>query len=111
MAYTQNFSLEGKVALINGRLRKKDYEKLQKAGAAAILTFSGTTIDRLSDTDCDIRKLREILTEDSGACTALHMRTADAAEIIRRGAAKARGLAEQGVILIHKVIHDLALAA
>ncbi len=75
-----------KIVMINGRLTRKAYEKLQKAGAAAILTFSGTTIDRLSDTDCDIRKLRETLTEPFGDNVALNMRIADAAEMIRRGA-------------------------
>ena len=42
---------KGKIVLMTGRLRRADYEKLQKAGVAAILTFSGTTVDRLSDTD------------------------------------------------------------
>ncbi|MDD6041522.1 MAG: M28 family peptidase [Clostridia bacterium] len=79
---------KGKIVLMNGRLRRKDYEKLQKAGAAAILTFSGTTIDRPSDTDCDIRKLRETLTEPFGDAVALNLRAADAAEIVRRGTKK-----------------------
>lgn len=77
---------KGKIVMINGRLRRTDYEKLQKAGAAAILTFSGTTLDRNSETDCDIRKLRETLTDDLGFSVALNMRAADAAEIVRRGA-------------------------
>ncbi len=77
---------KGKIVLVNGRLRRGDYEKLQKAGVAAILTFSGTTIDRNSETDCDIRKLREVLTDDFGFAVALNMRAADAAEIVRRGA-------------------------
>ena len=77
---------KGKIVMINNRLRRADYEKLQKAGAAAILTFSGTTIDRLSETDCDIRKLRENLTDPFGFNVALHLRTVDAAEIVRRGA-------------------------
>ena len=77
---------KGKIVLMNGRLRRADYEKLQKAGAAAILTFSGTTIDRLSDTDCDIRKLRETLTEPFGDAVAMNLRAADAAELVRRGA-------------------------
>lgn len=77
---------KGKIVLMNGRLRRADYEKLQKAGAAAILTFSGTTVDRLADTDCDIRKLRETLTEPFGDGIALNMRAADAAELVRRGA-------------------------
>lgn len=77
---------KGKIVLMNGRLRRADYEKLQKAGIAAILTFSGTTLDRESETDCDIRKLRETLTEPFGDAVALNLRAADAAEIVRRGA-------------------------
>lgn len=83
-AHLQN--LKGKVVLINGRLRRADFEKLQKAEAAAILTFSGSTVDRLRDTDCDIRKLRETLTEPFGDAVALNLRAADAAEMVRRGA-------------------------
>lgn len=78
--------VKGKAVMVNGRLGKKAYEKLMKAGVAAILTFDGTTLDRRGETDCDIRKLREQLTEEVGACTALHMRTMDAVEIVRRGA-------------------------
>ena len=78
--------VKDKIVLMNGRLRRADYEKLQKAGAAAILTFSGSTIDRRSETDCDIRKLREVLTEPFGRAVALNMRAADAAEMVRRGA-------------------------
>lgn len=78
--------VKGKIVLINGRLRRADYEKLQKAEAAAILTFSGTTLDRRGDTDCDIRKLRETMTEPFGDAVALNLRAVDAAEIVRRGA-------------------------
>ncbi len=78
--------VSGKIVMINGPLRRKTYEKLQKAGAKAILTFSGTTIDRESDSDLLIRKLRETLTEPFGAAVALNLRAADAAEIVRRGA-------------------------
>ncbi|MBQ8654041.1 MAG: M28 family peptidase [Clostridia bacterium] len=83
---THLLNVKGKAVLINGRLRKKDYEKLLKAGAAAILTFSGSTVDRHSESDCDIRKLREALTDDLGDCVALNMRADAAAEIVRRGA-------------------------
>ena len=78
--------IRGKIVLINGRMRLKDYEKLQKNGAAAILTFSGSTLDKLRETDCDIRKLREPMTEAHGHAIALNLRAADAAEIVRRGA-------------------------
>ncbi|MBQ4076015.1 MAG: Zn-dependent exopeptidase M28 [Clostridia bacterium] len=77
---------KGKIVMINGRLRRADYEKLQKAGAAAIITYSGSTIDRIGESDCDIRKLREPLTNDFGDAVALNIRAADAAEIVRRGA-------------------------
>ncbi len=79
-------NMKGKAVMINGRLGRKAYEKLQKADAAAILTFDGTTLDRRSETDCDIRKLRESLTDDLGQTVALHLRTMDAVEIVRRGA-------------------------
>ena len=82
--------VKGKAVLINGRLRRADYEKLRKAGAAAILTFSGSTIDRRGETDCDIRKLRETLTEPFGHAVTLNMRAADAAEMVRRGAKTVR---------------------
>lgn len=80
--------VKGKAVLMNGRLTRKAYEKLRKAEAAAILTFSGTTLDRLGETDCDIRKLRETLTEPFGAAVAMNLRAADAAEMVRRGAKK-----------------------
>lgn len=79
-------NIKGKIVMMNGYMRRADYEKLQKGGAAAILTFSGSILDRRSESDCDIRKLREIITEPHGFATALNMRAADAAEIVRRGA-------------------------
>jgi aminopeptidase YwaD len=85
-AHLQNIS--GKIVMMNGYMRRVDYEKLQKGGAAAILTFSGSILDRRSESDCDIRKLREIITEPHGFATALNLRAADAAEIVRRGAKK-----------------------
>lgn len=77
---------KGRIVLINDRLRRADYEKLQKAGVAAILTYSGSLLDKPGDSDCDIRKLRETMTEPFGTAVALNMRAASAAEIVRRGA-------------------------
>ncbi len=79
---------KGKIVMMNGYLRRKDYEKLRKAGAAAIITFSGSMLDRKSESDCDIRKLRPMLTDDFGRAVALNVRVSDAAEIVRRGAKK-----------------------
>lgn len=80
--------VKDKIVLINGRLRRDGYEKLKKAGVLAILTFSGSVTDRRSETDLDIYKLREPLTEPFGDCVAANIRVEDAAEIVRRGAAK-----------------------
>ena len=77
---------EGKIVMINGRLRRKDFAKLQQAKTAAILTFSGTVLDRRGETDLDKRKLRETLTDAFGDAIALNLRAKDAAEIVRRGA-------------------------
>lgn len=77
-----------RIVMINGRLRRGDYEKLQKAGAKAIITYSGSVLDRLSESDCDERKLRDSLTDAFGYNVALNIRSVDAAEIVRRGATK-----------------------
>ena len=76
---------KGKIVMVNA-LRRDDYKKLQKVGPAAILTFSGSMLDRESETDLGIRKLRETLTEPFGSAIALNLRVKDAAEIVRRGA-------------------------
>ena len=69
-----------------GYLNRATYEKLRKAEAVAILTFTGRTIDRESESDLNRCKLRETLTEPFGAVPVLNMRAASAAEIVRRGA-------------------------
>ena len=76
---------KGKIVMVNG-LRRDDYKKLIKAEPAAILTFSGSVLDRESETDLGIKKLRETMTEPFGHAIALNMRAKDAAEIVRRGA-------------------------
>jgi len=76
---------KGKIVMVNG-LRRNDYKKLMKAAPAAILTFSGSVLDRESETDLGIRKLRETMTEPFGSAIALNLRAKDAAEIVRRGA-------------------------
>lgn len=77
---------KGKIVLINGYLNRAAYEKLRKADVLAILTFTGRTIDRESESDLNRCKLRETLTEPFGAIPVLNMRAASAAEIVRRGA-------------------------
>ncbi|MBQ2433418.1 MAG: M28 family peptidase, partial [Clostridia bacterium] len=73
------------IVMVNG-LRRPDYKKLMQVGPAAILTFSGSVLDRESETDLGIKKLRETMTEPFGSAIALNLRAKDAAEIVRRGA-------------------------
>lgn len=63
---------KGKIVLVNGYLNRATYEKLRKAEAAAILTFTGRTIDRESESDLNRCKLRETLTEPFGAVPVLN---------------------------------------
>ena len=79
---------KGKIVMINGMLRRKHYEQLKKVGVAAIISFSGDMLDRRSESDCNIAKLRPMLTDDFGYAVALNIRVADAAEIVRRGATR-----------------------
>ncbi len=78
---------KGKIVMVNS-MRRNDYKKLIKAAPAAILTFSGSVLDRESETDLGIKKLRETMTEPFGSAVALNLRAKDAAEIVRRGAKK-----------------------
>lgn len=69
----------GKIVLINGRLRRKDYEALQKAGVAAILTFSGSTWTAAAKRTATSASCGKP-TEPFGDAVALNLRAADAAE-------------------------------
>ena len=48
-------NVKGRAVMVNGRLGKKVYEKLMKAGVGAILTCDGTTLDRRSEKSAPAR--------------------------------------------------------
>lgn len=81
---------KGKLVLINGRLQYEGLEKLQKAGAAGVMTFSGGLYDEPDKTDLEIRKLRPLLTDAFGDMLALNLRAADALALVRDGARRVR---------------------
>ncbi len=95
-AYVENalpVNLEGvaeKIVLTNDRVTMKLYEKLQKAGVAAIVTPGGSLLDREDDSDLNIMKLRPMLTEAHGDAVAVNLRVSDAMDMVRRHASKAR---------------------
>ncbi len=82
--------VRGKVVLINGRLVKKVYEKLMKAGVAGVVTASGSLLDRDEDSDLGICKLRPMLTEAHGFTVAVNLRIRDAVDMIKNHASKVR---------------------
>jgi len=96
LVYVENASkanlrnLKGKVALINGRLGYKLYEKLMKAGVAGIIGYSGELTDRESETDLDIRKLREVLTDEFGFTVAVNVRARSAADMVLKHASRVK---------------------
>lgn len=79
---------KGKAVLMNGRLAYKNFEKLQKAEPAAIIGFSGNMLDTKENSDLDIRKLRETLSEEFGYNVIINLRVKDAAELVELGASK-----------------------
>ena len=79
---------EGKAVLVNGRVSYAMYERLQKAKPAAIISFSGTVLDREDETDIDIRKIRETYTEAFGNNVLINLRARDAMELVLFGAKK-----------------------
>jgi len=80
----------GKAVMVNGMVRKAMYERLKKAGVAAVISFSGTTIDKEDETDLGVCKLRPMLTEAHGFTVAVNLRVKDAVDMVRKHASKVR---------------------
>ena len=80
--------IKGKVALINGRLNYKLYEKLTEAGVAGVISYSGSVIDRESETDLAVCKLRESWTEPFGFTVAVNVRAKSALDMVKKHASR-----------------------
>lgn len=79
----------GKIVLVNGFLRVPVFRSLMKAGVAGIVTFEGSLRDKKDETDLSTRMLRKTL-RAFGNVPMVHLRVADAIDMVRRGAQKAR---------------------
>ena len=82
-------NVKDKIVLVNGRVGMDAYKKLIKAEVAGFVSMNGTLIDRVEETDLDIRKIRKTL-EMHGLTTAVNVRIADAFEMIQKKASKAK---------------------
>ncbi len=80
---------KGKIVLTN-ELRRDAYERIVKAGAAGVITWTGDFSDCADESDLNICKMRPALTEAFGFLPAVNMRAADAIELVRSGAQTVR---------------------
>lgn len=76
---------QGKILLVNTRVTAEIYQKIVQSGAAGFISMSGSMLDEPDRTDLDTRKLREPLLRH-GDMTGVHIRIADAFEMVARGA-------------------------
>ena len=81
--------VRGKIVLVNGFMRVPLFRKLMKAGVAGIVTMEGELRDKREETDLSTRKLRRTL-RTFGNVPMVHTRVADAMDLVRKGACKAR---------------------
>lgn len=81
--------VKGKIVLFNGFLRLPVYKKLVKAGAAAIISMTGSMLDKHEETDLFTRKLRDTVRK-FGNMPAVNLRVEDAFELVTKKAAKAK---------------------
>ena len=79
----------GRIVLTND-IRRNAYERIVKAGAAGVITWSGDFSDDPAHSDLNICKLRPMLTDAFGFLPAVNMRAADAIDLVRSGAETVR---------------------
>ena len=79
----------GRIVLTND-IRRNAYERIVKAGAAGVITWSGDFSDDPASSDLNICKLRPMLTDAFGFLPAVNMRAADAIDLVRSGAETVR---------------------
>ena len=79
----------GKIVLTND-IRRNAYERIVKAGAAGVITWSGDFSDDPAHSDLNICKLRPMLTDAFGFLPAVNMLAADAIDLVRSGAETVR---------------------
>ena len=81
--------VRGKIVLVNGFVRLPLFRKLMKAGVAGIVSMEGELRDKRDETDLSTKKLRRTL-RAFGNVPMVHTRVADAMDMVRKGACKAR---------------------
>ena len=80
--------VKGKFIMANSGMTYEVYEKMQKAGMAGFLAFTGSILDTPENSDLLRRKLRPMLTDAFGFTKCATIRVADALEMVDKGASK-----------------------
>lgn len=101
-------NVKGKIILFNGFLRLPAFKKIIKSGAAAIISMTGTMLDKEQETDLFTRKLRETQLA-FGNIPAANIRVSDAFDIVSKGATKARltVIGEDTELTSHNVVAEI----
>ena len=80
---------KGKIVLVNGFLNLDMFKKLQKAGAVAFITMSGTMLETEEDSDLFTRTMRDTI-RAFGNMPGANIRITDAFEIVAGGATQVK---------------------
>lgn len=101
-------NVQGKIVLVNGFLRLPLFKRMLKAGAAAIVTMTGTLLDKEDETDLFTRKLRDTL-RAFGNLPAVNIRISDAFEMVSKKAAKVRMTVQNHNVTLtsHNVVAEI----
>ena len=80
---------KGKIVLVNGFFNMDMFKKLQKAGAVAFITMSGTMLETEEDSDLFTRTMRDTI-RAFGNMPGANIRITDAFEIVAGGATQVK---------------------
>ena len=80
---------KGKIVLVNGFFNLDMFKKLQKAGAVAFITMSGTMLETEEDSDLFTRTMRDTI-RAFGNMPGANIRITDAFEIVAGGATQVK---------------------
>lgn len=99
---------EGKIVLINSRVRLEAYERLAKAKVAGFIAISGNVFDNPADTDLDTFNIRPGY-YPHGRIPGATIRAVDALDLIEKGACKVKfELAQsEGKATSHNVVAEI----
>ncbi|MDD3832072.1 MAG: M28 family metallopeptidase [Clostridia bacterium] len=77
------FKAQGCIVLVNGYLGKEAYKAVVDSGAVGFITFGGTILDKIEDSDLMLRELRQPL-KDIKVLPGVNIRASDALNLVKQ---------------------------